>query len=367
LWTLNFFLYSATVQVSSVQIHMTDNSYGAPWEPGNENGQTPHVRSSYYAFAAISQIIGTKCNTRIGSISVSGSPSGYSNRLAAYGIYRGDNLGSIVLLNTQTAYTGSNPPSVTFSLSLPSLAGRTLYVSELTASGSDATTNTTWNGISFEASGNGMPTTVAQASPATYQIGSDGSVSVPVRDSQAIVLNVDNLLGSDTTVDNAACNKLAATTAEGGESSTSSGNPDAAPTFRATTGFASDNQLSTGGIIGIFAGAFAFLLAVGAIVFLVVWRRNKRRGYAASSKYRTAWRRQMDQRNTSVRPSGDTFFYETHSRQHSSQDHAFTPPPRYHHLRQESGGTPSSSRTWGKNDIGVDGGLPKDSSEQIRR
>ena len=33
LWFLNFYCYGATLNISSVEMHMTDNSYASPWQP----------------------------------------------------------------------------------------------------------------------------------------------------------------------------------------------------------------------------------------------------------------------------------------------------------------------------------------------
>ena len=44
LWTLNFFLFAATLNVSSVQMHMTDNSNASAWQPISYYGNDPFVR-----------------------------------------------------------------------------------------------------------------------------------------------------------------------------------------------------------------------------------------------------------------------------------------------------------------------------------
>ena len=68
LWTFNFFLYAATLQISSVQMHMVQDSYSAPWVPVQGASQEAGVRVTYYAWAAIDQIIGPTCQTRISPI-----------------------------------------------------------------------------------------------------------------------------------------------------------------------------------------------------------------------------------------------------------------------------------------------------------
>ncbi|PWN49619.1 hypothetical protein IE53DRAFT_135345 [Violaceomyces palustris] len=264
LWTLNFFLYAATVQVSSVQMHLTDNSYGSPWQPIVINGTRPHVRSSYYAWAAFDQVIGASCDKTIAPLTVANIPSTYQNRLSAYTIYKGDNIESIVMINTQPAYMATpSKPDVYFAVSLPtSFAGQTAYIAVLTADGADAKDNTTWNGISYERSGTGAPTVVSSIQNTT-QVGQDGTLSVPVRDSQAVVVTIGRALGNEE-VDQVRCGLLATSTPEGGENSangTVTASP--APTFKSTTGFHKEGfHLSTGAIIAIAAGGGTFLLVL---------------------------------------------------------------------------------------------------------
>ncbi|QDS74350.1 hypothetical protein FKW77_004697 [Venturia effusa] len=197
LWTLNFFCYAASVGVESVQMHMTDNSYAAAWQPIQMNGQGPHVRPSYYAFAAMAQLLGAgNGTTQIAAITPTNIPSNYANYVRTYAAYTNSQLSAVVLINSMSSNASvTSKGSVTFSLSFPNAGGQTLYISTLTAAGGDSTTGTTWNGISFESSGDGTPTTQNQAVQ-TVALGNDGSASVTVQDSQAIIANVGFLLGS---------------------------------------------------------------------------------------------------------------------------------------------------------------------------
>jgi len=260
LWTFNFFLYAATQQISSVQMHMTQTSYAAPWHPvSTSDGQQASVRTTYYAWAAIDQIIGPSCQTTISPVQLTNTPSSYNNRLTAYASYQGTELATISMINTMTAYTGSSMGSMNFILNIPSLAGQTLHLSTLTASGADATTNTTWNGISYEQSGDGTPTQV-DSTDHTVTVGSDGTVTIPVRDSQAVVAAVGAQLGSNRNVDTAACQALSSQP-EGGENNSQGTTASvAAPTFKATGGFSSAAPLSMQfpSIVALVAPAILF-------------------------------------------------------------------------------------------------------------
>ncbi|KAE9963437.1 hypothetical protein BLS_009303 [Venturia inaequalis] len=196
LWTLNFFCYAASVGVGSVQMHMTDNSYAAAWQPGQFDEQGPHVRPSYYAFAAMAQLLGAgNGTTQIAAVTPTNIPSNYANYVRTYAAYTNSELSAVVLINSMTSNAAvTSKGSVTFSLSFPNAKGGTLYISTLTADGGDSTTGTTWNGISFGSS-DGTATT-ANSAVQTVPIGDDGSASVTVRDSQAVIANVGFLLGS---------------------------------------------------------------------------------------------------------------------------------------------------------------------------
>jgi len=197
LWTLNFFCYAATVGVASVQMHMTDNSYAAAWQPITINGKAAHVRPSYYAYAAMAQLIGSgNGTTQIAALSPSNIPSAYSTYVRTYAAYTNGDLAAVVLINSMMANASDNSKgSLTFRLSLPSAKGQSLYLSTLTADGADSQSGVTWNGMSYEKNSDGTPTTVDQAVQ-TVSIGSDGSASVTVRDSQAVIANIGYVLGS---------------------------------------------------------------------------------------------------------------------------------------------------------------------------
>ncbi|GAB7351666.1 hypothetical protein MBLNU459_g2264t1 [Dothideomycetes sp. NU459] len=193
LWTLNFFLYAAALNISSVQMHMTDNSYASPWSPITRDNLGPHVRPSYYAFAAFAQLVGaSNATTQVSFLPVQPSNS----FVRAYSAYTQGSLSDIIIINAQQVNaSASSKGNETISISLPEYKGQTLYLSYLTAGGADSTQNATWNGISFEQDDIGTPTTVDQ-SLQTAAVGSNGIATVTVRDSQAVIAHLGSLLGS---------------------------------------------------------------------------------------------------------------------------------------------------------------------------
>lgn len=210
LWTLNAMLYFATLNISSVQFHMTDNSYAAAWQPVDHDNGPARVRSTYYAFAAMAQLIGPGCTTRVQSVPISQYPPGYENRLGAYATYQQGILAALVLFNSKLANSSGPSSSISWNVRLPSIAGQTVFLSYLTAAGADAASNTTWNGISYEQNGDGTPS-VANSTVVAVPVGSDGSFSASVRDSQALVVNIGYQMGTGPSVryNQTACEILA--------------------------------------------------------------------------------------------------------------------------------------------------------------
>ncbi|EXJ61372.1 uncharacterized protein A1O5_11930 [Cladophialophora psammophila CBS 110553] len=230
LWSLNFFLYAATLNITSVQMHMTDNSNASAWQPIPYYGNQPFVRPNYYAFAAFDQTIGPTCAAQVGGYVIQDPPGSYGGRIAAYSVYQAGTLASIVLINSNPVNVSeTNKPSLTWHLSLPQqFAGQELYLAYLTNDGADAKHGTTWNGISYEESGDGTPTRVNDATE-RVKIGNDGSASIVVRDSQAVIANIGSPVGQRK-ANPSACSQLAASSPDASPVTTPVGTNAPAPT-----------------------------------------------------------------------------------------------------------------------------------------
>ncbi|KAI2632495.1 hypothetical protein GGS26DRAFT_598249 [Hypomontagnella submonticulosa] len=196
LWTLNFLLYTASLGVSSVGFHMTDNSNASAWQPIPMYDQPPHVRPLYYGVAAFDQVIGCSSAARIAQSQPARVPPEYADFVRAYAVYQQEELASVVVVNGKMAnVSAEQKPSATVQLQFPSSsAGRTVYLSYLTNAGADATANTTWDGLSFEQNGDGIPTRVSNEEH-TVRVGDDGVASFSVRDSEAVVASIGGKVG----------------------------------------------------------------------------------------------------------------------------------------------------------------------------
>ena len=206
IWTLNFLLYTASLDIASVQFHMTDNSNASAWQPIEVYGQGPFVRPLYYGIAAFDQIIGVSCSAQVSRVQISSYPSGYDQYIRAYSVYQRGHLASLVVVNGKMANVSEpDKNTVEISFKVPSsLSGKKLHISYLTSDGADATAGTTWNGISYEKTGDGTPSRVSDDEK-TVEIGSGGSVTLSVRDSQAIVANIGERIGEGQDQDPVAC------------------------------------------------------------------------------------------------------------------------------------------------------------------
>jgi hypothetical protein len=144
----------------------------------------------------MTQIIGKGCATQVAPLLVTGQPPAYDGRIVGYTAYHQGQLGAIVLINSAIANVSeTSKNSLTIDLSLPNFAGKTLYLSYLTAAGADAKHGTTWNGTSYEQSGDGTPTKVDNAVH-TAVVASNGAATLTLRDSQAVVANIGSYVGT---------------------------------------------------------------------------------------------------------------------------------------------------------------------------
>lgn len=260
LWVFNFHLYAATVGVSNVHMHMTTYSWGAAWLPIQNATTAPHVRSSYYAYAAVAQLIGATCDVQIASMSLSSPPSGYTNNLAAYTKYQGGALQALIVVNSMPAYSGSSMNTVNVVYNVPSWAGKTVYVSYLSAAGVDATQNTTWNGLSYEVSGTGLATAVSSAVPVQLTVSSAGLLTVPVRDSQVAVANLGYRIGTTNSIVNSTNCAVAA-------AATSAGATAATATFSTVTSNPYDGAMgASSGFKAILLVGLATLVGAAAVL-----------------------------------------------------------------------------------------------------
>lgn len=274
LWNLNFFLYTAALNITMIGMHMTDNSNASAWQPINVYDSDPHVRPNYYSFAAFDQIIGPTCQARVGGFVQNGMPADYAGRIAIYEVYQNDELASVVLINSRPFNeTGSDRPTFTFDLSFDnSVRGDTVHLAYLANDGgANAKSGTTWNGISYEENGDGTPKVVDDTEH-TMKIANDGSLSVPVRDSEAVVVNFGGPVGKRA-YNADACGDLSRTRPEALSPTSKTGQGAAASASESNSASSSkSSDPNSNGVLRISSmilGTFASALFSGFFVLFV--------------------------------------------------------------------------------------------------
>lgn len=218
LWTFNFLLHAASQNVNNVNFHMTQSGSGAPWQPVTIDGHgDAHVRSPYYAIAAIDQIVGGACNVRIAQIPVVdryvhaaslGEDAG-NDRQAAYTIYTDNQISGFAFVNSMQS-NASHPKNkfVNYTFTLDEVKNTEVFLSYLSAPGTDSLDNTTWNGVQYDPrTGVPGPAPATPNSNWSQSVRGDehGAIAIPVPDGTAVVANIGSRLGSRSNIDTQAC------------------------------------------------------------------------------------------------------------------------------------------------------------------
>lgn len=233
--------------MSGINLHMTEDSYAGAWRPRTLDGVSQGIRPTYYAYAAMAQLIGSgNGTTQIARLSSDSMPAVYDDYVRyvlgseAFPLRRGFQLGfansslthsriyagygegrltSVIIINSlQANASEANKGSLNVSLSLDGYEGQTLYLSYLTAPGADSKNGTVWNGLQYSDTDGTSSSTGAAVRNVT--IGEDGTALVNVRDSQALIAYIGSRLGSNQVLLNAT---IPNDDVDGNTTSTSSG------------------------------------------------------------------------------------------------------------------------------------------------
>ena len=196
LWTLDFFLYAASINVTRVLMHMTDIGNQSAWQPGTIGSIAPWVRPSYYGHIITSTLIGPNNDTTIAEIDVrSQELQDYAGRASAYVVYRGNSIYAAVVINMKEfnqTDTESSSTQLNFTLNVPpAYSGNNLTVFKLSAPGADSFKGVTWAGINYQTD-NGLPVAASSNDTTSVMVSSSGQLSVLVRDTQAAVIIFDS-------------------------------------------------------------------------------------------------------------------------------------------------------------------------------
>jgi hypothetical protein len=209
LWGVDFNLYCASVGIRRVHMHMGTNYRYQSWQPVTTDLDSIGTKAPYYGNIAVAAFLG---HIPTSPVSVAHIPLSETTE-AAYAAYTStkgstgaNTLARMMVLNMQSYNStvdgeGLSPlpasdvtprgsKNYTFVLG-PTLAGRKVQVSRLWANGSDAITGITWDGWSYNYElDEGKPVKLGNVTVGeTTVVGKDGSVSVSVPDSSAVILD----------------------------------------------------------------------------------------------------------------------------------------------------------------------------------
>lgn len=194
LWGIDFCLYSASVGIGRVHLHMgTDYRYQS-WQPTTTDRTTIGTKAPYYGNIAVAAFLG---NQRVAPVQIAHFPLTAGGEAAAYGAYVNSVLRRIMVLNMNSYNYSSAEPSARltrlYSLKLGSALGdATVTLQRLHANGSDAITGITWDGWSYNYElAEGKPVRLHNVTVGETFKARNGLIEVAVPDSQAVVVNLE--------------------------------------------------------------------------------------------------------------------------------------------------------------------------------
>lgn len=201
LWVVDFLLYSASVNVRRVHLHMGTNYRYQSWQPITTNVTTIGTKAPYYGNVAVAAFLG---NLNVSPVKVAELDLGEGNEHeAAYLAFVDDVLRRILFVNlNEYNYTlnGSGGPDLnpqprtvrTYSLNVGNSTGAQASVQRLSANGSDAITGVSWDGWSYNYElAAGRPVRLANVTIGERVNITDGILQVGVADSEAVVVSLD--------------------------------------------------------------------------------------------------------------------------------------------------------------------------------
>ncbi|KEF51720.1 uncharacterized protein A1O9_12355 [Exophiala aquamarina CBS 119918] len=148
LWTTDYLLLCASYGVERVYLHQgVGYRYSAIqpiWDAGDGlNISRPHILPSYNALLVVNEAIGESRDAFVAELPTT------NVTLTAYGIWEGEQLMRLVVLNTQVYLGTGEKSSINVTLNGLSLAGRST-LKRLQSEKTTAYTGVTWAGQSFE-------------------------------------------------------------------------------------------------------------------------------------------------------------------------------------------------------------------------
>lgn len=206
LWTIDLNLYIASQGVHRSHMHTGTNYRYQPWQPVDTDLVVKGTKAPYYGQVAVAAFIGNNSQT---AVDVAHFPIADDNNPwdVAYAAYVEDRLARIMLVNLREYnYTqqGLDGPKVNdeerpvreFTLAVDLDEGAEVMVKRLRANGSDAITGITFDGWSYNWElDNGKPVKLENVTTGESVMVTNGSISVLLPDSEAVMLDLKDAYG----------------------------------------------------------------------------------------------------------------------------------------------------------------------------
>jgi hypothetical protein len=198
LWGIDFNLYSASVNIKRVHMHMGTSFRYQSWQPVATSTTTIGTKAPYYGNVAVAAFLG---NTTAKVPSVVNIDTG-NDRLVVYAAYTGNKIAKLMLINFN-AYNSTvgglgvsplpSPPARTvaaFAFSAGGVNVSSLGVQRLHANGSDAISGITFDGWSYNYElDQGKPVRLANVTVGETVPVTNGTFTVGVPASEAVIVN----------------------------------------------------------------------------------------------------------------------------------------------------------------------------------
>lgn len=188
LWLADYLLYGTTIGIRRMNIQQSTGFSYASWRGVDYNGLPAAVLPPYYAHPFVADVLGKTGSTRVANINTG------RDTFSAYGIYDGNTLKRIVLMNLReyNSASGGSRPSTTVSLNTGSSSyGGRVTIERLTAPDAHVqdASKISWKGLSWTKQSNGKSYQSAQTTSTTTA--SRGRISVTLPDTSAVLLTLN--------------------------------------------------------------------------------------------------------------------------------------------------------------------------------
>ncbi|KAI4598696.1 hypothetical protein KJ359_002587 [Pestalotiopsis sp. 9143b] len=218
LWGVDYVLMAASLGFQKIYFHLGAQSEYSSFTPVEYDLKGEHlvpgIRAGWYGHYFISKIVASASNE---SFSIAAVPDANSSSLSGYAVYSGENdsqtLKKLVFLDMGvwngteglsnpstlsatdgTTFSEGERPNSTLSISTPWTAGSNISVTRLTAPGTNAKSNVTVSGLTFDPeSGDKIG---AEASE-TISVGDNGIVNVTLPEAHGVLLELSGA-GNDS-------------------------------------------------------------------------------------------------------------------------------------------------------------------------